>query len=63
MMSISPSYLLYFLPLLISISVVFGCTRHEDTGLIVRHAVATARWIVTFMFALFAVLFVLNFWV
>ena len=61
-LSISPKYLLLFVPLLISISLVFGGTRHEDTGLILRHSWQTARWIVCFMAIIFAVLYAID-WV
>ncbi|MEM6471931.1 MAG: hypothetical protein AAF802_20395 [Planctomycetota bacterium] len=60
MMSISPSYLLYYVPLIISISLVFGATRHEDTNTVLWHAFYTARWITGFMAIIFAALFVLN---
>jgi hypothetical protein len=60
MISISPTYLLYYLPLIISISLVFGATRHEDTQLILRHAFYTARWITGFMAIIFVVLVCIN---
>ncbi|WP_419193891.1 hypothetical protein [Novipirellula herctigrandis] len=55
-LSISPSYLLYFVPLVVSISLVFGGTRHEDHALIIQHAIGTARWITGFMAIIFVVL-------
>jgi len=63
MLSVSPTYLFYFIPLLVAISLVFGATRHEDTGLITRHALETARWITTFMVIIFAVLFVIDWFI
>ena len=60
MISISPTYLLYYVPLIISISLVFGATRHEDTQTILRHALATARWITSFMAIIFVILLVIN---
>jgi len=60
MLSISPTYLLYYLPLIIAISLVFGATRHEDLRLILRHAAHTARWITGFMAIVFAVLLVMD---
>jgi hypothetical protein len=57
MLSVSPTYLLYYLPLIVSISLVFGATRHEDTSLIVRHALGTARWITGFMGIIFVILY------
>ena len=60
MLSISPTYLLYYVPLIITISLVFGATRHEDTQLILKHAFLTGRWITVFMGVIFAVLCVLD---
>ena len=60
MISISPTYLLYYIPLIISISLVFGATRHEDTQTILRHAFYTARWITGFMATIFVVLLAIN---
>jgi hypothetical protein len=60
MLSISPTYLLYYVPLIITISLVFGGTRHEDTSLILRHAFLTGRWITGFMAIIFAVLCLLD---
>lgn len=60
MISISPTYLMYYLPLIISISLVFGATRHEDTQTILQHASYTARWITGFMAVIFVILMVIN---
>lgn len=62
MLSISPTYLLYFVPLLIAISLVFGATRHEDMSAILRHSMQTARWIMGFMGIIFVVLFAIDLW-
>ncbi|QDT13591.1 hypothetical protein K239x_56110 [Planctomycetes bacterium K23_9] len=56
MLSISPTYLLHYLPLIVAISLVFGATRHEDTALILKHSFHTARWITGFMAFIFVVL-------
>ncbi|MGB7346796.1 MAG: hypothetical protein WBD20_21420 [Pirellulaceae bacterium] len=56
MLSISPTYLLHYLPLIIAISLVFGATRHENTSLILKHSFQTARWITGFMAFIFVVL-------
>lgn len=61
--SLSPGYLLYFVPLWVAISVVFGATRHEAPEEIRRHAFATARWIGTFMLVIFVVLAIADWWV
>jgi hypothetical protein len=63
MLSISPTYLLYYIPLIITIALVFGATRHEDTNLILRHAFLTGRWITGFMGIIFAVLCVIDWFV
>ena len=51
---------MYYVPLIISISLVFGATRHEDTQTILRHAFYTARWITGFMAIIFFILLVIN---
>ena len=60
MLSISPTYLLYYLPLIIAVAFVFGATRHENTEMILKHAFETAQWITGFMGVIFAVFFILN---
>lgn len=60
MLSISFSYLLFFLPLLVVISLVYGATRHEETAAILRHAAHTAYWIVAFMGTIFLVIWALD---
>ena len=63
MLSISPTYLLYFVSLLITISLVFGATRHESNELILRHAAHTARWITGFMAIIFVILMLTSWWI
>jgi len=58
--SISFTYLLYYLPLIVAIALVFGATRHEDMRLILRHALHTGRWITGFMAVVFLVLLVMD---
>jgi hypothetical protein len=60
MLSISPTYLLYYVPLLVAISLVYGATRHEDMRLVLRHAMHTGYWITAFMGVIFLVLLVLG---
>ena len=57
MLSISPTYLLYYVPLMIAIALVFGATRHEDMTGILKHAGHTARWITGFMGMIFVILY------
>jgi hypothetical protein len=52
----SPEYLLYFLPLLVAVSLVLGATKHEQPKLILNQAVTTAIWFVTFMLVIAAIL-------
>lgn len=63
MLSISPTYLLYYVPLLVAISLVYGGTRHEDMRLVLRHAAYTAYWITAFMGVIFLVLLVMGMFV
>ena len=50
----------YALPLLISISLVYAATRHEETLAILLHALRVAGWIVGFMAVIFVVLQALS---
>jgi hypothetical protein len=45
----------YCLPLIASISLVYGATRHELMVPILEHALRFGVWIITFMLAIFAV--------
>ena len=56
------SQLWYALPLIISVSLVYGATRHEEMGPILQHAWRAGAWIGGFMFAIFLVLFILGWW-
>ena len=59
---VGPDDLWYALPLIVAVSLVYAATRHEQTELIVRHAVRTAVWIVGFMAIVFAVLWLIDWW-
>jgi hypothetical protein len=50
----------FTLPLIISVSLVYAATRHEDVGPIFTHAVRIAVWIVGFMAIIFALLLLLS---
>lgn len=52
--------MLYYIPLIITVALVFGATRHENTSMIIKHAGQTARWITGFMGVLFVVLYLLS---
>ena len=47
-------------PLVIVVSLVYAATRHEDLGLIFRHAFRVATWIVGFMLTVLVVFLVLR---
>jgi hypothetical protein len=44
--------MLYSLPLIVSISLVYAATRHEDMPSILGHALRFGTWIVVFMLGL-----------
>ncbi|MEM8865544.1 MAG: hypothetical protein AAGF31_08355 [Planctomycetota bacterium] len=46
----------YAAPLIVSISLVYASTRHEETGPIVSHAARFAMWILVFMLVVTGVL-------
>lgn len=56
------SQLWHLVPLIIAVSLVYGATRHELLGPILHHAWKTVVWMLTFMGVIFAILFVLSFW-
>ena len=52
--------MLYYLPLIVTVALVFGATRHENTTLVLNHAWQTAKWITGFMGVIFAVLYTIS---
>lgn len=48
------------LPLIVSVSLVYGATRDELMGPILHNALRAAIWIVGFMSIIFALLFVAS---
>jgi hypothetical protein len=52
----SPEYLLYYVPLLVGVSLVLAATRHELPPLIIQQAISHAVWFTTFMLVVAAVL-------
>jgi hypothetical protein len=46
----------YAVPLVVSISLVYAATRHEEFGPILVHAVRFALWIVVFMAIVLAII-------
>ena len=60
MLKLAGNELWYLLPLVVSISLVYGATRHELMGPILIQAVRAARWIVGFIALIFAVLYAVS---
>ena len=52
----------YILPLILSVSLVYGATRHELPRPILHHALHTAVWMVVFMGVIFAILWLVSWW-
>lgn len=50
----------FAIPLIVSVSLVYGATRHELMGPILNNAVRAGVWIVSFMSVIFAILFVIS---
>jgi hypothetical protein len=50
----------FAVPLILAVSVVYAATRHEETGAILLHAGRIGVWIVGFMVAIFALLWLLQ---
>jgi len=48
--------ILYALPLIVAVSLVYSGTRYEDTRFILSHALRTAIWIVVFMAIIYGLL-------
>ena len=50
----------YTLPLIVTVSLVYAATRHEQMGPILHHAARTMIWIVGFMAVVFFVLYFIS---
>ena len=50
----------YAAPIIVSVSLVYSATRHEEMLPILSHAVRFAIWILVFMFTVMAVLVALD---
>jgi hypothetical protein len=53
---IGPHRRWYAVPLIISVSLVYAATRHEEVGPILGHAVRFAIWILLFMAVVWVVI-------
>ena len=52
----------YALPLIVSVSLVYGATRHEHLKPILVHSARSAVWVAGFMLIIFAVIWAAGFW-
>ncbi len=50
----------FALPLIVSVSLVYAATRHEDVGAILAHAFRVAIWIFGFMVLVFGILYFVS---
>jgi len=58
--SLGTNDLWYALPLIVSVSLVYAATRHEDMGPILVHSLRIGVWICGFMAVIFVVLLLLS---
>ena len=52
----------FALPLVVTVSLVYAATRHEEMGPIVRHAARFGLLVVVVMGILLAILFAMSWW-
>ena len=52
----------YVVPLILSVSLVYGATRHELARPILYHAWHTAVWMLIFIGSIFVVLWLVSWW-
>ncbi|MDP6442540.1 MAG: hypothetical protein QGG36_25695 [Pirellulaceae bacterium] len=60
LLAVIPGQLWYSLPLIVSISLVYGATRHELMKPILQHSLRAAVWIAAFMLVIFAILAIVS---
>jgi hypothetical protein len=58
--AMDPLRIWFAVPIIVSVSLVYAATRHEEMGPILVHASRFAVWIVAFMAIVFAVLQVMS---
>src|SRR6478672_9318707 len=61
--TLQAAQLWYILPLILSVSLVYGATRHELPRPILYHAWHTAVWMAVFMGGIFVVLWLVSMFV
>ncbi len=54
------NYLWYALPLVVTVSLVYAATRHEEVVPILEHSVRIGVLVVTFMAVVFVILFAMS---
>lgn len=54
------NHLWYLFPLVVTISLVYGATRHEIMQPILLNALRSGVWIIGFMFAIFVIMMFLS---
>ena len=54
--------IVYAIPLIITISLVYGATRHENMSEIFEQSIRSIIWIVTFMAVILAMIWLGGFW-
>lgn len=52
--------LIYAIPLIVAVSLVYGATRHELIVPILHHALRAGIWITGFMAAIFVVIWIVS---
>jgi lysylphosphatidylglycerol synthetase-like protein (DUF2156 family) len=58
----TPARIWYAIPLVMVVSLVYGATRHEHLKEILIHSFRSAVWVLAFMAAIFALIWVAGFW-
>ena len=59
---LAATHLLYALPLIVAVSLVYAATRHEQAGPIQLNAARIGTWILGFMAVILAVLLLISWW-
>lgn len=62
-MAVSLVYLLWSIPVLVAVSLVMAATRHERMDLILKQAVGSALWTLTFLGAIAVALAIAMWWI
>lgn len=62
-MPISLVYLLWSIPVLLAVSLVMAATRHERWDLIIKQAISSGLWTLTFLGAIALALGIAMWWI